>query len=370
MFLSPLRPELVRPVIKQPSPVSNSGDTNLGNNSIHGHLLHQQQQVHLTVPTSHQPSPRILQKALTNSPMSTSVQQPQDLSRFRSYEHVGFTAVTNGGHRDSGNTLVAHNITDAREGLLLRANNGHHQLHLHPNDVEETYITVSSGPHDSLVEVKDEKADVMTGITSAADSVGNANSHMYSGIIGHSSKPDSHTSPRLITTSNAGPYLSNSNDLKNEGSKDSSWQELKPTSQQQLDQPIYQWNQLVPLITAPVSPPKVFKTEASEEKPLHINGEEPLVNGNSSLKQSPCSNSRDGLHATSSCYEGQGVVSSPSRDGFDPADGASVGTDADDDVFLTDSETSSGGMDGQKRRTQSFGGSSIKDEPKSPRKVR
>ena len=370
------RPELVRPKIKLPSPVSN--------NMYQQHVLAPGSQgSHLTVPSpsgTQQSSPRLLQKALTTTNTNTSSSppppptmsqqqhhhhhqqqqqhhQPQDLSRFRAFEHVGFTPVTNGNEEAD----PASNCSEEpREGLLLRANNSHHHQHLiannnsnsSNNNNEQTYITVATSH--GLVEVKDEKCDSMSVITTAA---GVPTSYIYNAVY-HSKLPNTADS----TPRSAAPV--SSNDAKEEPG--SSLHELQSN---QSEQPVYEWSQLVPLITTPLNE-KETKVEELEEKPTIVNGELPHINGTSSSKPSP-SSSRDGINTSSTTltvFGEQIVVTSPPRETFDPRDTATVPTEADDDVFLTDCEATSAALEGQKRRTHSLGGSAMKEEPKSPRK--
>ena len=289
----------------------------------------------------------MLEKALTNDGNN---KEPQDLTRMRSFERVSsFNSMAENG--DGG---VEH-----QEGLFLRVNAGGRERAFNTVQAQDNktqyYIPVSHAP------IKNEAESTATQLTS--------NGNQYTDNISPYSKSincNQSSSVAHVTMSDG-----EKGDVKH-------WQQQNSSanySNKQQTQQIYPWKQLVPLITSPQSSKVVIpKSEVEENKPP-LNGELSVINGNC-VQQSPSNASQ----ALSDDYNREYYVDnntspdktpnsdrkdaqSPAKDAFDAAT-----ADADDDVFLTDTEASSLGVDGQKRRNQSLGAMS-KDEPKSPRKV-
>lgn len=164
--------------------------------------------------------------------------------------------------------------------------------------------------------------------------------------------------------------LSQVQTVKVEENDQAHWQENINNSvgRDREERPVYQWNQLVPLITSHL--PVVPKTEASENNTAihHMNGESHAINGGEVVVQA-----KDETNSTNTLMVAINTNAEPSvaaaRVVTEEASPCRDATDADDDVFLTDSDTASVCSEGQKRRTQSITGAGVKEEPKSPRKV-
>ncbi|KAK7083011.1 hypothetical protein SK128_018503 [Halocaridina rubra] len=295
------------------------------------------------------PPPPLLEQALTNSSLPErskleAESQPQDLSRFRPIEKSGFRngCATDGklgnvGHHTSGNI-------GEQEGLLLRAKGmglavRDNRLPASANVSGEVKVEVSkiesgNGRGDGSREIKPL-------ITTLATSV-------ISGTTPCSGAVIITTQPRLqVAESNSEKFLVHPHSVKDEGDSEGASLEL------------HQWSQLVPLIT---TSNKVVTHQQSKNEgdiPPATNGTM-LTNG--------------GGHSESTTSEGLGNDSHHGLEGAgSQADHESCSQDVDfdltpddDDVFLTDLDATASANN--KRRTQSLGSFSGKDEPKSPRK--
>lgn len=294
------------------------------------------------------PTVAILEKVLTSSVPSTAKtdpdQQPQDLSnRFHPIERSGFSSdkpgLTNGKSGSDCEQRVSENSGE-QEGLLLRANNA---------AVRDSRVHVSEQSSVNSDVLKQETPDskenltcqVKTEVTPLTTSFMTGTS---AGAVIITTEPRGH-----ITVSGSEqvvvPPPSTREDLKEEVS----WGE-------QHDQPTYHWSQLVPLITTPnrnISNQQQPKNEI-DIKPT-TNGDV-LTNGGEHL-----GSTNDGVGNSRGAEGGQNRRESCNQDvDFD------LSAD-DDDVFVTELESAT--STNNKRRTQSLGSFSGKEEPKSPRKV-
>ncbi|XP_047738209.1 uncharacterized protein LOC108674309 isoform X2 [Hyalella azteca] len=417
------RPELLRPIAvdKLPSPVTSANGSSSGHTVIHSSYSHSpasqqalHQQAHLTqkqqqqiqlqhqelVPVQNLPSnhsshtthptislshtsqtlafnasenstvePRLLQKALRNSEeeencvnTSSDTQQPQDLSGFRAFSQSG-----------SFSTVA---IAGGQEGLMLRANavptrdrTAAFSVVQQPSGVANNCSIYTTVPVSENMEVRAPKEEF--GLIGTPTPITNGDDNMRVSSDNRAFAPIYSKFHDISQDNDVDLSKAEEVKVEQDGPK---WAESKSALEVGDERPVYQWNQLVPLITSHVSANHIVPKSEIEDSPSHINGETPILNG-SVVKQNDFSdgggntilalNSLGVMNANTDAATPGGVYAegvSPSREGVD------VGADADDDVFLTDSDSASVGSEGQKRRSQSLSGVFPKEEPKSPRK--
>lgn len=290
-------------------------------------------------PETSEPQSALLEQALTTSSVSNRTKidpdsQPQDLSnRFRPVEQAGFSNGCTSDGKPEGHISVG-NIGE-QEGLLLRAND---------MTVREARMSVTE--HVSSVEmVKEEPSERMHVSGDMKPMITTLPTSVISGATpGHGALIIT-TQPRVqVTATGSEHVMVHSQSTKEEGEREGV--ELQQGN-------IYHWSQLVPLITTPNKTMTSQQPKNEEEVPPATNGTL-LTNGGGHTAET----TSDGIVNNNGIEGGQRESCSQDVD-FDL-------TADDDDVFLTDVDTTA--STNNKRRTQSLGSFSGKDEPKSPRK--
>lgn len=174
-------------------------------------------------PNNRVPSPtRLLQKALTSAGISSDGQKPQDLSsRFRPYENASsFTPVT-----------ASNNYQLQKTSM----NNGSHPSFLNYVDIkEEIPYKVDTHPKTDFI-----------GVTQSIQQV----------------KSESDSPAKAWESNKINDRIPATTVFRSDGNKESE---------------VYQWNQLVPLITAPIAgKDMVLKVEDSRTPSMVVNGASP-----------------------------------------------------------------------------------------------
>ncbi|KAK8742721.1 hypothetical protein OTU49_001642, partial [Cherax quadricarinatus] len=292
-----------------------------------------------------QPTVAILEKVLTSSIPSTAKDdthsQPEDLSsRFRPIDQSGFNnerSDLTDGKSDFDCKRVSGSCGE-QEGLLLRANNASvrdSRLHILEQSSLNLDITKQETPDNKeniTNQVKTEVTPLTTTFVTGATA----------GAVIITTQPRCH-----IAGSESDQVVVHQTPREDMG-EEVNWDEHQP------DQPTYHWSQLVPLITTP------NRSVSNQHQPKNETDLKPTTNGD------VLANGRGHMGSTSDgvggnkCEGGQNRRESCGQDvDFD------LSAD-DDDVFVTDLETAT--STNNKRRTQSLGSFSGKEEPKSPRK--
>lgn len=228
-----------------------------------------------------------------------------------------------------------------QEGLLLRANTA---------AVREGQLQVTSSVStgQSLAtkqESQDNKEGVKTEVTSLPPGAVIITTHPH------------HTTEQVLVHAPS--------HMKEENAEEQTWEEQQ---QQQQQQPhTYHWSQLVPLITTPA------RTSAASQQQQHHHIQQQQQNQlqqpKNEIETKPTTNGDvliNGKGHPGSVNEGTGGGSHSRRESCSQDPDLDLSAD-DDDVFVSDMDISA---NTDKRRTQSLGSFSGKEEPKSPRKVR
>ncbi|XP_037781346.1 LOW QUALITY PROTEIN: protein capicua homolog [Penaeus monodon] len=289
-----------------------------------------------------QSSAVILEKALTSASESKpdSEPQPQDLSnRFRPIERLGFSnEQPDIADMKSGNDGEGHmGGSGEQEGLLLRASSATvREGKINTSDQMTTIETVGIKKEETPNQRTVVKTEVMPLTTSY--------------LTGPNSGAVIITQPRShVSLPSTDHVMVDASSGKEEEGREVTWD-------QQQNQPMYHWSQLVPLITTP------NRNANNQQPPKNEIEVKPATNGDVIT---------NGKGIAESMNDGVAGNNRTREDGQERRESCSQETDFDmtaddDDVFLTDLDNTA--STNNKRRTQSLGSFSGKEEPKSPRK--
>lgn len=290
-----------------------------------------------------QSSAVILEKALTSASESKpdSEPQPQDLSnRFRPIERLGFSnEQPDIADMKSGNDGEGHvGGSGEQEGLLLRASSAAvREGKINMSDQATTIETIGIKKEETPNQRTVVKTEVMPLTTSY--------------LTGPSSGAVIITQPRShVSLPSTDHVMVDASSGKEEEGREVTWD-------QQQNQPMYHWSQLVPLITTP------NRNSNNQQPPKNEIEVKPATNGDVIT---------NGKGIAEGMNDGVAGNNRTREDGQERRESCSQETDFDmtaddDDVFLTDLDNTA--STNNKRRTQSLGSFSGKEEPKSPRKV-
>lgn len=293
----------------------------------------------------------ILEKVLTstvpNTAKANNDSQPQDLSnRFRPVDKSGFngdqaTIVVDEAVGSTGEQMTGE-TTGEQEGLLLRANNAAVRDGM-ISLPEQASFTTSGGKHDAGED---------------KNSVGN---QAKSELTTLASPFTTNGGAVIITTQQRGHgaaaehVVIHTQAVKEEITVEAKWDNHhQQQQQQQQGQQTYHWSQLVPFITTP------SKNASGQQQSKGESDPKPTVNGDVTV---------NGKGPTGSTSEARMSESGQSRRELCGQD-VDIDYGDDDDVFVSDLDSSTTATTDNKGRTRSLGSFSGKEEPKSPRKVR